>query len=396
MSPDEVMQLLQGSPDEEMQQSAMIEALRGVQAQQGQEHSALEQALGRQRSQATGLRNLSLLTSLGANPILRGIQSASGDQGAQMESLAARTEQRLASSSLGRSPLELIRAQQAQERLRLAKAALIAAEKRAEEQREWSAGQRGLDRQSRERAAAIQAGDKVTQQKLEAETGLRKEFYALPPVKEFADTETNYRTLLEAVKDPSGMGATTTVFSIMKMLDPGVAVMQGDVDLIRQSGGKAAQWVNVYESVLNGNPLSDKVRRDILRQGTTLYKNRKSKVDQLASQYGVLAEDIGVNPNRVVLKPAGAPGPDISLDDPGSGSPVGSGTGNRTPEPPGTGGTRAAPASDSGPRIVSVKGMKPGDLVKSLQEGETVRVPMGGGKYQVVRKKNGKLVKVKE
>jgi hypothetical protein len=48
------------------------------------------------------------------------------------------------------------------------------------------------------------------------------------------------------------------------------------------------------------------------------------------------------------------------------------------------------------PRIVNTKGMKPGDLVKSLQEGETVRVPMGQGQYQTVRRKNGQLIRVKE
>lgn len=54
------------------------------------------------------------------------------------------------------------------------------------------------------------------------------------------------------------------------------------------------------------------------------------------------------------------------------------------------------PSATSEPRIINTKGMKPGDLVKSLQEGETVRVPMGGGKYQTVRRKNGKLIRVKE
>ncbi len=61
------------------------------------------------------------------------------------------------------------------------------------------------------------------------------------------------------------------------------------------------------------------------------------------------------------------------------------------------GGTTSADLpSPNAPRVISVKGMKPGDLLKAIKEGETVRVPMGGGSFQTVRKQNGKLLKVRE
>jgi hypothetical protein len=60
------------------------------------------------------------------------------------------------------------------------------------------------------------------------------------------------------------------------------------------------------------------------------------------------------------------------------------------------GGTTATDLPVPTPRTINTKGMKPGDLVKSLQEGETVRVPMGDGTYRTVRRKNGQLVRVKE
>lgn len=53
------------------------------------------------------------------------------------------------------------------------------------------------------------------------------------------------------------------------------------------------------------------------------------------------------------------------------------------------GGNAAPPAEIP---VVSVKGMKPGDLSKSLQDGETVKIKETG---KVVRKRGDKLVVVK-
>lgn len=217
------------------------------------------------------------------------------------------------------------------------------------------------------REAAQQA---KTGKALDEETGLRKEFNALPEVKEFSGLASSYANLLSSAKDMSGPGGVATIFNFMKMLDPGVAVMEGDVQLIRNSGGKAAAFANLYEQALRGNSIPESVRKDLLRQATTIYGTRKQQVDKLQQQYTGIAERVGAAPERVIIQRA----PDINLDAPAS---------------PG-------PAGGAMPRVVSVKGMKRGDLLKSLRDGEAVRVPMGGGKFQTVRRKGGTLVKVKE
>lgn len=145
---------------EDEQSAALIEALRKMQERQQAERAGLQGNLERQQGQAGGLRALSLLTSLGDNPLLRGIQRAAGEQGGQMEGLAARTESRLAGS--GGNLLDAIRLQQGQQRLKQAAEAMRAQEGRFQRTQAQSAEQQGLNRASRERSAAILAGAKDT------------------------------------------------------------------------------------------------------------------------------------------------------------------------------------------------------------------------------------------
>src|SRR5688572_19911486 len=83
---------------------ALAELLRAQQRDAASQRVSLQDTLARQQGQAGQLRGLNLLTSLGQNPLLRGIQASSGQQGAQMEGNAARTESRLA--ALGRGGMD--------------------------------------------------------------------------------------------------------------------------------------------------------------------------------------------------------------------------------------------------------------------------------------------------
>jgi hypothetical protein len=94
---------LTADPDD-LDAEALAELLRAQQRDAAAQRASLTDTLGRQQGQAGQLRGLNLLTSLGDNPLLRGIQAASGQQGAQMEGNAARTESRLA--ALGRGGMD--------------------------------------------------------------------------------------------------------------------------------------------------------------------------------------------------------------------------------------------------------------------------------------------------
>lgn len=181
-----------------------------------------------------------------------------------------------------------------------------------EERLRKEAEAREEERKRKIAASAKGAKEKGERDSFTRETGLRKEFDSLPEVKEFRGMGSNYETLKQAAADPSGPAGITTIFSFMKMLDPGVAVMEGDVNLIRSSGGPAAKWANVYEQALTGNPIPENVRRDILKQADVVYRNKQGLYEKQRKRYEQIAKDGKVEPSRVV-----APGqPDIDLSAP--------------------------------------------------------------------------------
>lgn len=158
----------------------------------------------------------------------------------------------------------------------------------------------------REQEAAQQRAG--TQTKTEGE--LRREFNALPEVKEFGDFDANYQGLLKASKNPTGIGGTTAIFSFMKLIDPGVAVMEGDVDRIKAAGGPASQFAGLYERALTGTPIPKSVIDDMVKQARELHSIRAGQVKALERQYGGIAQQSGADPARVVV-PRGLPDTDL-------------------------------------------------------------------------------------
>lgn len=400
VSPD-LLALLGATP--EGMASARAAALRGLPAMRPATEEEAESpgvigpnsALARQRALAEALRNRKPDT--GAYELFGGDNEGAVRERADSVNAALRRQRAAGSlglltgdrvlSGFGQSQLqgadkqEAMLAEAGQFRAgQTLKSALAAEEaKRAKARQEHDDEQRELDRKSRERAAAIQSGDKALQQKMDNETGLRKEFNSLPEVKDFSNISTSYANLLSASSDMTGPGAIATIFNMMKILDPGVAVMEGDVQLIRNSGGQAAKFAGLYESVLNGNPLPESVRRDLVRQATTAYNNRKNRYDELARQYQVIAESSGVEPSRVVLPPPKAGG----RTTPTAGLPTGA-DGNPTLD---TG------ANTNIPPLRLKKGQRAADVIP---EGEKRVVNMGEGKTRIIQKVGGKIVVVGE
>lgn len=231
-----------------------------------------------------------------------------------------------------------------------------------------------------------------------ATTGLRKEFNDLPAVKGYDTVATSYDTLKSSYTDMSGPGAINTIFSFMKIIDPGVAVMEGDVELIRNSGGAAAKYAGLLDSAISGNKLTADTREQLFRQATAQYESRRKAYDSAQRKFDQIARRQKIDPNLIFLDrddvriggnggeaPAIAP----ARTTPGASMPTGA-DGNPTLD------TAPEPAQGELPPLVSTKGMKPGDLAKTVEEGGRIRIRAGGGKYTTLEKRGGKLYKVTE
>lgn len=168
-------------------------------------------------------------------------------------------------------------------------------------QQQAALGWKGLSLRQQE-AAQQDAGKQV---KTEGE--LRREFNSLPEVKEFGAFDANYQGLLKAARNHNGVGGTTAIFSFMKLIDPGVAVMEGDVDRIKAAGGPAAQFAGLYERAISGAPIPKSVIDDMVKQAGELHSIRANQVRSLERQYGGIAQQSGADPTRVVV-PRGSGG----------------------------------------------------------------------------------------
>jgi hypothetical protein len=97
----------------------LMALLRQQQAQRAQANAALQQAVGKQRAQAQGMRSLGFLSSFGANPILQGLRQEAGQQAGAFEGMAARGEAQAQRTASDVNPLDILRLEQAQQRLNI-------------------------------------------------------------------------------------------------------------------------------------------------------------------------------------------------------------------------------------------------------------------------------------
>ena len=129
-------------------------------------------------------------------------------------------------------------------------------------------------------------------------TGLRKEFNALPQVKEHTALETTYGKINAAEPTPAGDIALIT--SYMKMLDPGSVVREGEFLTAEQAAGIPTRIVNMYNKAISGTRLTEDQRKDFKSQSKQLLDASKKKLEPTIKQYTKYATDRGLPVEDVI------------------------------------------------------------------------------------------------
>ena len=124
----------------------------------------------------------------------------------------------------------------------------------------------------------------------ETTTGLRKEFTALPEVKEFSKVRTAYNKVKEAGEDPSPAGDLSLIFNYMKILDPGSVVREGEFANAQNATGVPGKIVNFYNQVVDGTRLSPAQRQDFLNQSRKAARAQFTGLDEQMDRYRGIAE----------------------------------------------------------------------------------------------------------
>jgi hypothetical protein len=142
---------------------------------------------------------------------------------------------------------------------------------------------------------AQMAQDKADRQ---GQMSLRKEFDALPDVKNYNIIATQYGAMKKAAAGKTPSDDIALIFNYMKMLDPTSVVREGEFATAQQTGGIPSNVVNAYNRALSGNRLNDGQRANYLKTAASLHTNARERYDEITGQYRDYATEGGYDPEK--------------------------------------------------------------------------------------------------
>lgn len=136
---------------------------------------------------------------------------------------------------------------------------------------------------------------------------LRKEFNALPDVRQFGEASSAFRTIETAAASPSAAGDLSLIFAYMKVLDPASSVREGEFANAQNAAGVDDRVRNQWNKLLRGERLNPAQRADFVSQAKNIYAARKKGYDSQAHRYRALAEKSDITPDDVTGPMEAAP-----------------------------------------------------------------------------------------
>lgn len=143
---------------------------------------------------------------------------------------------------------------------------------------------------------------KLAQNPVEVEGSLRKEMAGLKEVQEYRAVETMLRGIEATTSNPNASAADdlATIFSFMKLLDPGSTVREGEFANAQNAAGVPDRIINGYNRLLSGTRLSPEQRAEFLETSRAVVNARKVGYDQAEQFFTNIATAYGVDPGRVI------------------------------------------------------------------------------------------------
>jgi hypothetical protein len=193
--------------------------------------------------------------------------------------------------------------QQGQQRIDLA---------RSEAERKARALEKTLGLREQQAKSAREMADRKTAEKkvadaLKLEEGLRKEVMGNPVTKDYLDAQVAFDKVQRASQDPSAAGDLALIFGVMKTLDPGSTVREGEFANAQNAGGVDDRFVSAYNRVLRGERLSPEQRNDFVRTAQGQFQAHQGAFEQLVGGYRGVTERAGANFSNVLPIAARAP-----------------------------------------------------------------------------------------
>ena len=127
---------------------------------------------------------------------------------------------------------------------------------------------------------------------------LRTEFLGIPEVKEFRQVQNATRQIIDLTSKGTPIGNIGSVFSLMKILDPGSTVREGEAASVQNAAGVPDRFRNAYNQLISGEGLSEAQRKDMADVARSIYNQRLEGYNSLAETYRGLMADQGADPEK--------------------------------------------------------------------------------------------------
>jgi hypothetical protein len=132
---------------------------------------------------------------------------------------------------------------------------------------------------------------------------LRKEFDALPEVKNFKTIRTAVRQIESLTSNPKATAQDdiAAIFSFMRALDPTSVVRDTEFATAQNATGIPERIRNLYNQALAGNRLNPQQRLEMRNTAARMYTPVRDAYNETAQTYRGYARDLGVDPGAVAL-----------------------------------------------------------------------------------------------
>lgn len=133
------------------------------------------------------------------------------------------------------------------------------------------------------------------------EANLRKEFNALPDVKNYRTVATQAAAVKRlAAAPPSANGDIAMVYAVMKSYDPTSVVRETEFATAQNAAGVPDKIRNKFNAIRNGQRLNPEQRAEMAATVAGFADTYKQRYDTVAEEYRGYAADYSGDPNRVV------------------------------------------------------------------------------------------------
>lgn len=137
----------------------------------------------------------------------------------------------------------------------------------------------------------------------ENEGKLRDKWTAHPVTKDSFAISSAVNKLNETIQNPGQLGPAdmATIFSFMKLVDPGSTVREGEFANAENAGGVGTKFRNAWNAAMTGQRLTPELRKEFQRASQSLVRGQAKIQSVVDDQYKGLAKDEGFQENKIVV-----------------------------------------------------------------------------------------------